>query len=257
MEIFASVVTAFSMFSRIPMPNLPWNSRNIRYTMAFFPLIGVVIGGMVLLWNALALYLGFGAFLYGAGLALLPAVVSGGIHLDGFCDTTDALASHADRKKKLEILKDPHTGSFAAISLCMYLLAFSAVASELETGLRGMLCFAATFVLSRALSGLAVIFFPCAKDSGLAHTFADAAARRGCGLILGITAAGAASMILWFGHWPGGISLVSGLLTCVMYYRIAKKQFGGISGDLAGWFLQICELSMAAGLLLAQRLGKI
>ena len=30
------------------------------------------------------------------------------------------------------------------------------------------------------------------------------------------------------------------------YYRMAKKEFGGITGDLAGWFLATAELAMAA-----------
>ena len=42
--------------------------------------------------------------------------------MDGLCDTADALASHQTREKKLEILKDSHTGAFAVIGCCAYLL---------------------------------------------------------------------------------------------------------------------------------------
>ena len=34
---------------------------------------------------------------------------------------------------------------------------------------------------------------------------------------------------------------------------VAMKQFGGFTGDLAGWFLQICELAMLAAATLAER----
>ena len=36
------------------------------------------------------------------------------------------------------------------------------------------------------------------------------------------------------------------------YYFVAKKQFGGITGDLAGWFLQRAELWMLAALAVSQ-----
>ena len=29
------------------------------------------------------------------------------------------------------------------------------------------------------------------------------------------------------------------------YYRMAMKNFGGVTGDLCGYFLQVCELVMA------------
>ena len=36
------------------------------------------------------------------------------------------------------------------------------------------------------------------------------------------------------------------------YDSVAKKQFGGITGDLAGWFLQRAELWMLAALAVSQ-----
>ena len=44
------------------------------------------------------------------------------------------------------------------------------------------------------------------------------------------------------------ISLVLGLLTAVWYRWFAKKQFGGITGDTSGFFLQLSELLMLLGL---------
>ena len=37
------------------------------------------------------------------------------------------------------------------------------------------------------------------------------------------------------------------------YRAVAVKQFGGVTGDLAGWFLQRAELWMLAALLLSGR----
>ena len=53
------------------------------------------------------------------GLAII-LLVTGGIHMDGYMDTMDALHSYGNREKKLEILKDSHIGAFAVIMTVLY-----------------------------------------------------------------------------------------------------------------------------------------
>ena len=48
--------------------------------------------------------------------------------------------------------------------------------------------------------------------------------------------------------WLSPLSLVCGLLAALGYRRMARKQFGGVTGDTSGFFLQVCELAMLAGL---------
>lgn len=84
-------------------------------------------------WLALCDALGFGALLRGAVGALLPILVTGGIHMDGFMDTSDALASWQSPEKRLEILKDSHVGAFAVLGCAGYLLLDAALLSELPT----------------------------------------------------------------------------------------------------------------------------
>ena len=64
---------------------------------------------------------GFPIF-FGAVAALLPIILSGGFHMDGFLDATDAIFSRRDRDRKLEIMKDPHCGPFAVLSCAALLL---------------------------------------------------------------------------------------------------------------------------------------
>ena len=253
MAFFKSVLIAFAMFSRLPMPRLDWSRENMRYAMAAFPLVGVVVGLAVLLWDMAAVRLGIGPLLRGAGLGLLPVAITGGIHLDGFCDTVDALSSHAEPERKQEILKDPHMGAFAAIAVSAYLVLYCALATELPTG-PDMRCFALLFVLSRALSGFAVVTFPCARDSGLGRTFHDAAARTANGVILAFVAAACLMLLSVWGEWAGTAAALVSLLCLGYYRRVAMREFGGISGDLSGWFLQVCEMATLAVLVFA---GKI
>ena len=115
MHVIRSLCIAFSTYSRIPVPQVAWTDENRKYSMCFFPLIGAVIGLLLWGWLALCDVLGFGALLRGAVGALLPILVTGGIHMDGFMDTSDALASWQSPEKRLEILKDSHVGAFAVL----------------------------------------------------------------------------------------------------------------------------------------------
>ena len=114
MDVLRSLVIAFACFSKIPMPRVDWREQSMRYCMCFFPLIGLVIGLCLWVWAWLCGALGFGSVLRGAGIALLPLAVTGGIHMDGFADVVDAQSSHAEPDRKRQILKDPHTGAWAA-----------------------------------------------------------------------------------------------------------------------------------------------
>lgn len=244
-----TIQVAFAMYSALPMPQPEWNAKNMRYAMCAFPLIGLVCAAGWWMWSALCLYFSIPYLLQGAGLCLLPVLITGGIHLDGYADTCDALASNAGPAKKQEILKDPRCGAFAVIKLCTYFVAYLALCEALEPTPRALGCMSCAFVLERAWSGLAVCRFPLAKNTGLAYTFATAADKKNAGRILyAITLLAAAGMIAL----GGTLVLAAGLLVFLRYRAVAQKQFGGLSGDLAGWFLQRAELWMLAALAACQ-----
>ena len=245
MIVLQTIAVAFAMFSAIPVPQFDWNEKNMRYAMCAFPLIGAVCGVLWYLCGALPLP----ALVRAGGFCLIPVWVTGGIHLDGYADTCDALSSYGDREKKLEILKDPHCGAFAVIRLCSYFLAYFALCTAVQFTPRIGLCWTLALVLERALSGFAVAAFPLAKDTGLAHTFATAADKQTvCRFLCGLSAL----LILALTALGGGGLAAAALLALWRYYFVAKKQFGGITGDLAGWFLQRAELWMLAALCACQ-----
>ena len=123
MTALQTIAVAFAMFSAVPVPQFDWNAKNMRYALCAFPLVGVVCGALWCLCGVLPLP----AVARAAGFCLVPVWVTGGIHLDGYADTCDALSSYGDTAKKLEILKDPHCGAFAVIRLCSYFAAYFAL----------------------------------------------------------------------------------------------------------------------------------
>lgn len=248
---FETIAAAFSMFSALPMPNVRWDEKNTRWLLAAFPLVGIIVGLVCWGWVWLCEALAFPALLKGAGLCLAPVLITGGIHLDGYADTHDALASHGTVEKKQEILKDPHLGAFAAIRLCVYFVAGWAVWTALP-GYDGPL-FLMVFCLSRAMSSLAIASFPLARNTGLASSFAAAADKKRLKKLLAVFAA-LLSIGMCFRGFDGAAAVLAAWVVFLKYRHMAKTQFGGLSGDLAGWFLQTAELWMAGAVCLTQYL---
>lgn len=251
MDFFGSFAIAFSMYSKIPMPQVEWTKKRMAYALCFFPLIGVVLGGGlygvcgVLGWLEFDWAIPFGA-------VVLPLAVTGGIHMDGFLDVTDARSSLRDREKKLEILKDPHTGAFAIIGFGCYVLLYLGAFFCLPERLLPAFC--TVFVTERALSGLSVVAFPMAKNTGLASTFSSQAEKKAVVTAMALyLLAVTAFLIRWYGYPIFLLTAVAGGLAFGYYYRMSVKEFGGITGDLAGYFLQICELAVLCGLVLGSR----
>lgn len=250
MNWIQSLIIACSMYSRIPMPVIEWNEKNMKYAMCFFPLIGVVTGGIQYLAGSVMYHLSVGRILLAAVMTLLPVVVSGGIHLDGFMDTMDALGSCGDRQKKLEILKDSHSGAFAVRGMGCYLVWSLGIWSELtEEMLAPAACI---YVISRALSGYSVVTFPAAKDSGLARTFKDRAQKRTVQITSVLWLLAGAALMLWTDARASIGAAIGVFCSWVYYRRICRKQFGGVTGDLAGFFLQVSELAMLTGMVVMQ-----
>ena len=252
MIVIETILVAFAMFSALPLPCPEWNEKNMRYALCAFPLVGLVCGALWWGWGALCVRLAAPELLRGAGLCLIPVLVTGGIHLDGFADTCDALASCAPPEQKQEILKDPRCGAFAVIRLCTYFVAHLALCTALQPTGQALLSMGLAFVLERGLSGLAVARFPLAKSTGLAHTFATAADRRTAGRVLMIECALAGAGMIALGGFTGLAMGLTGLAVFWRYRITADRQFGGLSGDLAGWFLQRAELWMLGALVACQ-----
>lgn len=242
MILLKSLACAFLMYSRVPMPQVEWKEENRRYSLALFPFVGVIIGALLILWTYLCGILNAGKWLYAAVCCVIPIVVTGGIHADGFCDVTDARSSYANREKKLEIMSDPHVGSFSVIYTILYFVLQFGLFSEIS-GVRAAMIPAFGYVLSRGLSGLAAVTFHCAKKDGTLQSFVKPAHKRNSiiiltfEIILAITGMIIANPVCGIaGAAAAGLSL--------LYYRISSyKTFGGITGDTEGHFLQICELS--------------
>lgn len=235
-----SMLIAFSMYSKIPVPKTEWSDKSMRYTMCFFPLVGVVIGVLMYAAGTLILMADIKPVLKAAVMTVIPVMLTGGIHLDGFLDTMDAIGSWAPKEKRLEILKDSNSGAFAVIGGCVYFVLSLGIWSEMSFDM--LKSAVPVFVLSRALSGLSVVSFPMAKNTGLAAMFSNAAHKRRVRIVMLLWIVLTAACMVAINPLTGAAAVLCAAAVFAYYYFMSKKNFGGITGDLAGYFLQVCEL---------------
>ena len=256
MLILRSLASAFLMYSRIPVPRVEWKEENRRYSLCFFPLIGAVIGGLLLLWYYICGLVGIGDILRGAVSVLLPVLVTGGIHIDGFCDTTDALSSYADRQKRLEIMSDPHTGSFAVISLCSLFVLQLGLFCEADS-LRAAALAALGYILSRSASGIAAVTLRSAKSEGSLQNFVRPAHKRITLSVLTVTAAVCSAGMILISPLTGAVMTAAAAVCFALYRYEAYRSFGGITGDTEGHFLEITETVLLAAVFAGERLSEV
>lgn len=246
MKIAEAIGAAFGMFSRIPVPKSAWTDFGSTHALAAFPLVGLAEGFLMTVWGHVANLLGVPATIVAAVLVALPVAVTGGIHLDGLCDTSDALASWAPRERKLEIMHDPRAGAFGVIGVVVYLILQFSLFTALPLTAGAFLALLCSLVFSRALSGLAVECWPAARADGMAAGLSPAKKRAAIVVPLCAFAAASAAGMVACAQAVGAFMAVAGLLVLAWYRHVALSRFGGVTGDLAGWFLQWAELAMLA-----------
>jgi adenosylcobinamide-GDP ribazoletransferase len=246
LTLLKSLCIAFSIYSKIPVPNFEWKEKEFKYNLIFFPLVGAAIGALLLLWYHITQRFQLGTLPYALIGTAIPLLVTGGFHVDGFMDTMDAFSSGKPREEKLRILKDPHIGAFAVIKLAaaglVYIAAFSVISNF------GVICvFACSFFLARALSAIAVIAFPKAKSSGMLHAF-SASANEGSSKTVLIPviceAAACAAFMIWINAVCGAVLVAAALIAFAYYKKRSIKELGGITGDTAGYFVVIAQTAM-------------
>ena len=239
MRVIKSFLIALSMYSKVPVPRTEWKEEDMKYVFCFFPFVGVIIGTFILGWNFICFKFSFPELLRIFVTAAIPLIITGGIHVDGFMDTMDAFHSYREREKKLEILKDPHIGAFSVIMLGLYGLIFVGFLSVIND-LKTIALFAISFVLARCISGFCALSFKSAKE-GTLNLFAKNSSKNFVRVVTVIEAiiciAGMA-----FLNWIPALGVAGVCVFTTLYYFLkTKKEFGGVTGDTAGYLVLILE----------------
>jgi adenosylcobinamide-GDP ribazoletransferase len=219
----------------------PLATEAIGSSSAYFPLVGLLLGlALVGLDRVLSTLLPV-AIASGLLVALLAAA-TGFLHLDGFADTIDGMASGRTRERRLEIMRDSHVGAFGATALALLvLLQWLALASLVPPWRApGLLLFP---VLGRTAMVAAIAAFPYARFEGLGTLFRGhiwpwpAPVAAVISLLISMLCFGIGGVALWG----------AALLTAAIAGTWLSSRLGGLTGDCYG---AICEISQIVVLLL-------
>ena len=237
------LLTAFSIYSKIPVPKLRWSEKDMKYSLCFFPFVGAVIAAIMVGWQLLVEELCCENILRTTVFAAIPLIITGGFHVDGYMDTMDALHSYKSREDKLKILSDPHIGAFSVIMVILYYLLFIGFVSELR-GIDDVILLGSGFVISRVFSGLMVIYLKPAKGDGMLKYFSDTAGRRVVTAALIFELIILDTLVTIFVS-PAVLVETAVAVLFIGYYKYKTgKEFGGVTGDTAGYFVTVTELFM-------------
>ncbi|MCL6610538.1 MAG: adenosylcobinamide-GDP ribazoletransferase [Peptococcaceae bacterium] len=235
-----SLVFALQHLTRLPLPQVPFDERRLGRSGMFFPLAGLILGGILIALDWLAGVLfppAARAAVVVAGLAAL----TGGIHLDGFMDTVDGVFSGRPRERKLEIMRDSRVGAFGALAVfCLLLLKYA-----LLTGLAGTGGFPALIMMAvfgRWAMTYALARFPYAREEGLGKLFSrhtgsfELALASLTALVAAAGSGGAGGVIIFFA------TAVLAHLLCAYF----NKMLGGLTGDTYGALNEALEVFVLA-----------
>ncbi|MEN3351498.1 MAG: adenosylcobinamide-GDP ribazoletransferase [Bradyrhizobium sp.] len=241
--------TATAFLTRLPMPH-PNGARPENFARAqwLFPLVGALIGAAVGLFCLLLRAVGV-PDLAAAALALGGgALLTGALHEDGLADVADGFGGGRDVAAKLEIMRDSRLGTYGALALVVGFVAKLAALAAIPNAAVVQSLIAA-HALGRGVLPWLSISLPNARSDGLA-----ANAGRPDGTIAAIAVV--VALVIAFAVLPFASALLAaiaaGAAVLIMAW-LAKRQIGGLTGDVLGAAEQVAETAIL--LLLAARLG--
>jgi len=240
-KLYKGFIMALSMFTVLPTPYMEWDDEGARNMMKFYPLIGLIVGGIWSIVYYLINILNVSIILKSVIIMIVPFIVTGMLHLDGFMDVCDAILSRRDKEEKLRILKDSTTGAFAVISLViLFFLQFGGIYSVLEKNI-SLYILIIIPIVSRSVVAYFLLSRTTIKESTLGAYFKKGTnAQDKIIMIVSLLIMLMISFVLLSAY---GILLVS-LITLGITWAVekCKKEFGGISGDVAGFALVVGEV---------------
>jgi len=234
----ASFLAAIGFFTVLPAPGAErLRPGRTADAMVWLPAVGFLLGGVLALVD-----LGLRAvFPPWAGAALLLAAwttLTGALHLDGFLDACDGLLAARPPRDRLEILRDPHAGSFAVVGgICLLAAKFASLA-ELPAADR-TLALLVVPALARGAVVFAVRAFPYARaGSGLGRLFRDGLSWSRVAAAAAV-AIGAATIVL---GWIGAATAGFVWLAATLLGWWSTRRIGGLTGDVYGAVVEVGEV---------------
>lgn len=213
-------------------------------SVGFYPLIGLLLGALLAIADALFGYVWL-IPVRSALVLVLWVILTGGLHLDGFLDACDGLLGGFTPERRMEIMRDERVGAYGLAGGVLLLLTLYSCLGTLAAGRWAVLLLAP--VLGRCGISLAVTAFPYARETGLGRDIHDHARAAQAILATGTAGAVTAALALILHSWAPVIALLAAAAIFWLSTRFITRRIPGMTGDTYGAINMLIE----AGTLLA------
>lgn len=221
------ILVAVGFLTRIPVPHPGIDAKGLGRAVPWFPIVGVLVGATIAFVRVVAdLAMPVGpATLLGV---LAGILLTGGLHEDGLADVADGLGAHVKRERRLQIMRDPHVGTFGIVALIAAIgLSWSLMSGLTDLGV--VLAAITAHVVGRWVMIYAAWRLPAVEGAGtgalLQPTTRQVAATTVVALILACAATG---LVL------GTLALVIGGVIVRFVGGGMSRRLDGINGDVLG-----------------------
>ena len=227
-NIFSGFALAVSMLSILPFFKVHDFYKGINgYAVMFYPLVGLLLGSI--LWGiSIVLEPYIPSTHLGIIIFALWVLITGALHLDGLSDTIDGLYVHRDRA--LEVMKDPHTGGMGMIFTVVFLILKASTLAIFEA----FYLLPLVLMLSRFNAVVSIYIYPYITQNGIGSL-----AKSELNGYQVLTSAFYVISITLFFFIP--LLFVSLFVMYVIKY-IFIRRYGGFSGDIYGFMIEVTEL---------------
>ena len=238
-KYFKAFMTSLTMFCAIPTGWHKWDDESRPLMTLFLPAVGAIIGG---LWTLTAYLLRLTAAPAPAAAIVLcafPFLITGGIHIDGYLDVTDAIRSWRDADERRRILKDPHVGSFAVVYSALLILAQFAMflSAKADANIFTLLLVA---VVSRTVAAICVTILRPMSTSEYSGAYRRGVKRSHAVVLFAVLAVSVAAGFVFLGKY--GFASFAVILGYTLFLARAFRSLGGMSGDVSGYAMTVAEL---------------
>lgn len=240
-EQFKSLCAAWIFLTRIPLPTMDLSEENFARAPAFYPLVGLFIGGIGTAGYAVGHWIE--GPVIGALLALgATLLATGAFHEDGLADLFDGLGAYT-KERMLEVMRDSRLGTFGAVALFVVLGLKVASLSTLP-----MIVALAAIPLAHSLSRMSAVMVIATRRYSRAEGTAKLVAKRisKSALFIGLftSVAALAAFGFWFSTEFALVSLVGLAIGHVLTRLFFERKLGGYTGDCLGAVQQVSELGI-------------
>ena len=213
-------------------------TENFANSMAFFPLVGMLIGILLVLLRRIFYYLAVSSLVSDTLVLIVWIWLSGGLHLDGFADSVDGFLGGHDQEEILKIMKDSSTGAKGVVALVSLLLLKFVLLVEMPLFLKDAVLFFTPTIGRWSMVIAAFLGKPARLKNSMGKLFIDYVSWREV-IFASLTMAVIGILIFKLYFLP---QVIIGIGIVLLILKYCQKRIGGISGDILGAINEIVEV---------------